>query len=140
MRTFAKLEPVQHTTSNQILARKAQAFCWEPLNVAVELLVSRPPSADEGKVIMHHLFIHIRTRNAELYSIAGADAFIALRAALGTLPLQQRRSCHKLALLVPYRDRPEHLSRFLPLIHAFLTVRCLQCTAFPMSPEPPQMT
>ena len=81
------------------------------------------------------------TRSAELCSNAGADAFTALRAALGTLPLQQRRSCHKLALLVPYRNRPEHLSQFLPLMHSFLTVCCLQCAAFPfLAPEPPKNT
>ncbi len=52
-----------------------------------------------------------------------ADGFKALRTALATLPLQQKRSCHKLALLVPYRNRPQHLEDFLPRMHAYLTVR-----------------
>ncbi|KAK9840809.1 hypothetical protein WJX81_006295 [Elliptochloris bilobata] len=71
-------------------------FCWEALNVPAELLVHQPPSAE-------------------------ADAFTSLRAALASLPLQQRRSCHKLAMLVPYRSRPGHLAEFLPEMQAFLT-------------------
>ncbi len=34
-----------------IMLVDAQAFCWEALDVAVELLVDHPPSADAGTLV-----------------------------------------------------------------------------------------
>ena len=102
----------------------AQPFCWDALNAPVEELIEQPVSAEAGWCLWSTLrpdaLCTWRAVNRELVWCAGA--FKALRAALATLPLQQKRSCHKLAMLVPYRKRPQHLEEFLPRMHAYLMV------------------
>ena len=100
-----------------------QGYCWEPLNVPADLLIHRPISTDAGEACSAESVRHVRAVPELTLASVASEATASLRTALAALPAQQRRPGHKLALLVPYRGRPEHLAEFLPHIHAYLTVR-----------------
>ena len=97
-----------------------------------DLLLHRPLSTDAGEACTAKSTT-VRTQRLTRCWCPCGEAITSLCTALAALPTQQRRPGHKLAVLVPYRDRAEHLAEFLPRIHAYLTVRCMSLCGGPVA-------